>query len=374
MRRFGRMHPWMSALRYRLLDAALARGLPPDAVLRLGSYFGAYARERAESRGGAEAQAARLNAIVETKSTGPVAEVPEAANEQHYELPPEFLGLFLGPRRKYSGCLFGSEGTTIAEAEEAMLNLTCERAQIADGQRILELGCGWGSLTLWLAEEYPGAEIVAVSNANNQREYIQGQALERGFTNLTVITADMNDFEPDGTFDRVVSVEMFEHMRNWKELLRRVSTWLNEDGKAFIHVFSHRTLPYLFENTWAAERFFTGGVMPSHDLMLRFQDDMAVTRSWIVPGTHYARTLQEWLKSLDARQEEALAILRRNGRSKKEARALLGGWRLFLLSTGEIWGYKGGNRWLVSHFLLEPRKPTVLFTHPTQRLDRMFES
>jgi len=345
----------MSSLRYRLLDAALARGLLPDPVLRVGSVFGAYARERAESRGGAEAQEARLKAIVETKSTGPVAEVPEAANEQHYELPPEFLGLFLGPRRKYSGCLFELDSATLADAEEAMLALTCERAGIADGQRILELGCGWGSLTLWLAEKYPRAEIVAVSNANNQREYIQGVATERGFLNLTVITADMNDFEPEGTFDRVVSVEMFEHMRNWKELLRRISTWLNPDGQLFVHVFSHRTLPYLFENTWAAERFFTGGVMPSHDLLLRFQEDMRVIDSWIVPGTHYARTLQEWLKKLDARRDEALAILRHDGRSENEARALLGGWRLFLLSTDKIWGYRDGNRWLVSHYSLEPR-------------------
>ncbi len=324
-------------------------------MLRAGSVFGAYVRERAESRGGVGAQEARLRTIVETKSTGPVAEVPEAANEQHYELPPEFLGLFLGPRRKYSGCLFEREGTTLAEAEDAMLALTCKRAEIADEHRILELGCGWGSLTLWLAEHYPNAEIVAVSNANNQREFIEGQAAERGFQNLTVITPDMNDFEPEGEFDRVVSVEMFEHMRNWKELLGRISTWLAPEGKLFVHVFSHRTFPYLFEGTWAAERFFTGGVMPSHDLLPRFADDMAVTESWIVPGTHYARTLQEWLKKLDTRRDEALTILRRNGRSGNEAKALLGGWRLFLLSTDEIWGYRGGNRWLVSHYLLEPR-------------------
>ena len=329
----------MSALRYRMLDAALARGLLPDPVLRAGSVFGAWSREHAESRGGAEAQQARLNEIVERKATGPVAEVPEAANEQHYELPPEFLGLFLGPRRKYSGCLFESEATTLALAEEAMLELTCERAGIEDGQRILELGCGWGSLTLWLAEKYPNAEIVAVSNAHNQREFIQGVAAEKGFQNLNVITQDMNDFEPEGKFDRVVSVEMFEHMRNWKELLRRISTWLEPDGKLFVHVFSHRNLPYFFEDTWAAERFFTGGVMPSQDLMLNFQEDMAVQELWAVPGTHYARTLQEWLKRLDANRDEALAILRRDGRTQREAKASLGGWRLFLISTDKIWSY-----------------------------------
>ena len=345
----------MSALRYKLLDAALARGVIPDPVLRAGSRLGAWAREHAESRGGVEAQEERVARIVDRKSTGPVAEVPELANEQHYELPPEFLGLFLGPRRKYSGCLFPSSKTTLPEAEEAMLALTCERAEIADGQRILELGCGWGSLTLWLAEHYPSAEIVAVSNAHNQREYIEGRASALGLSNLRVITQDMNDFAPEGKFDRVVSVEMFEHMRNWKELLRRISTWLEPEGKLFLHVFSHRTLPYFFEGTWAAERFFTGGVMPSHDLLLRFQDDMLVRSSWAVPGTHYAKTLQAWLVALDERRDEALAVLRRDGRSEAQARALLGGWRLFLLSTDEIWGYRGGDRWLVSHYLLEPR-------------------
>jgi len=345
----------MTALRYRMLDATLARGLLPDPVLRAGSVFGAWSRERAESRGGAEVQKARLKEIVERKSTGPVAEVPEAANEQHYELPPEFLGLFLGPRRKYSGCLFETEATTLAMAEEAMLELTCKRAGIEDGQRILELGCGWGSLTLWLAEMYPNAEIVAVSNAHNQREFVQGVAVEKGFQNLNVITQDINDFEPEGKFDRVVSVEMFEHMRNWKELLRRISTWLEPDSKLFVHVFSHRNLPYLFEDTWAAERFFTGGVMPSQDLMLNFQEDMAMEELWAVPGTHYARTLQEWLKNLDARRDDALAILRRDGRSEREAKALLGSWRLFLLSTDQIWGYGGGTHWLVNHYVLKPR-------------------
>ena len=221
-----------------------------------------------------------------------------------------------------------------------MLELTCKRAGIEDGQRILELGCGWGSLTLWLAEMYPNAEIVAVSNAHNQREFIQGVATEKGFQNLNVITQDMNDFEPEGRFDRVVSVEMFEHMRNWKELLRRIATWLEPHGKLFVHVFSHRNLPYLFEDTWAAERFFTGGVMPSQDLMLNFQEDMAVKELWAVPGTHYARTLQEWLKRLDANRDEALAILGRDGRTERKAKASLGGWRLFLISTDKIWGYR----------------------------------
>lgn len=344
----------MSALRYRALDAALQHQVAPDPLLRAGSRWGAWARERKEARGGVEGQEARLKALLERMSSGPVAEVPEKANEQHYELPEAFFGLVLGPRRKYSGCLFEREDTTLAEAEEAMLALSCERAQVHDGMRILELGCGWGSLTLWLGEHYPDAAITAVSNSHGQRGYIESEAARRGITNLTVVTADVNDFEPDGTFDRVMSIEMFEHMRNWKELLRRVSTWLEPDGKCWIHVFSHRDLPYLFEGTWAAERFFTAGLMPSHDLPLHFQDDLVLADRWVVPGTHYARTLQEWLKRLDADAGRALALFS-EGRTPAEAKVLLGGWRLFLLSTDELWGYRGGDHWLVSHYLFERR-------------------
>ena len=338
-----------------MLDAALGRGLLPDPALRIGSRWGAAARERRESRGGVVAQEARLRALVERMSTGPIAEVPEKANEQHYELPPDFFGLILGPRRKYSGCLWEAGVESLAAAEEAMLAVSCARAGVADGQRILDLGCGWGSLSLWLAERYPGAEVVAVSNSHSQRSHIEGIAAARGFENLTVLTADVNEFDPEGKFDRVMSIEMFEHMRNWKELLRRVSRWLKPDGAAFVHVFSHRTLPYLFESTWAAERFFTAGLLPSHDLMLRFQDDLSVKERWVVPGTHYAKTLQAWLGRLDANREAALAVLRGSGRSERDAKRMLGAWRLFLLSTDEIWGYRGGQHWLVSHYLLRPR-------------------
>ena len=350
----------MTSFRYRLLDAALGRGLAPDPLLRAGSRWGAIARERRESRGGSAAQEERLRALLARMSCGPVAEVPEKANEQHYELPPEFLGLILGPRRKYSGCLWADGVGSLAAAEEAMLAVTCARAQVEDGQRILDLGCGWGSLSLWLAERYPNAEIVGVSNASKQREHIEAQAAAMGVTNLKIVTADVNGFEPPGSFDRVLSVEMFEHMRNWRELLRRVATWLRPDGKAFVHVFSHRSMPYLFESTWAAERFFTAGLMPSHDLILHFQDDLRVADRWVVPGTHYAKTLRAWLRNLDARRDEALAVLEADRRSPAEARRLLGAWRLFLLSTDQIWGFRGGNRWLVSQYLLEPRGGGVL--------------
>jgi cyclopropane-fatty-acyl-phospholipid synthase len=343
------------ALRYRLLDLALERQVLPDSLLRAGSRYGAWARERHESRGGVVAQEERLRALLRRMSSGPIAELPEKANEQHYELPPEFLGLILGPRHKYSSCLWEPRTETLAQAEEAMLKLSCERAQVRDGLRILDLGCGWGSLSLWLAEHYPSSRITGVSNSTRQRAWIESERDRRGLTNLEVITADGHDFAPSERFDRVMSVEMFEHMRNWHELLRRISTWLVEDGKAFVHVFSHRTLPYLFQSTWAAERFFTAGLMPSHDLLPRFQEHLVLADRWVESGSHYAKTLRAWLARLDAHSDEALELLIADGRSRREARTLLGCWRLFLLSTEEIWSYRGGDHWLVSHYLLEPR-------------------
>ena len=347
----------MSALRYRALDAALAAGLLPDAVLRAGSRWGVTARERRELAGGVQAQDERLAALLERMRTGPIAEVPHKANEQHYELPPRFFELILGPRRKYSGCLWSAEVRTLAQAEEAMLALTCARAEVQDGMRILDLGCGWGSLSLWLAEQYPHAEITGVSNSAPQREFIEARARERGLGNLTIVTADVNTFTPaSAPFDRVMSIEMFEHMRNWRELLARVASWLSPDGALFVHVFSHRQVPYLFEGTWAAERFFTAGLMPSHELIHHFDDDLVVEHRWAVPGTHYGRTLRAWLERLDAHREELLEVLAGIGLSPGEARARLGGWRLFLLSTEEIWNSHGGNAWMVSHYLLRPRE------------------
>jgi cyclopropane-fatty-acyl-phospholipid synthase len=245
-----------------------------------------------------------------------------------------------------------------------MLALTCARADLASGQDVLELGCGWGSLTLWMAEAYPTSRILAVSNSVPQRQFIMSQARERGLPNVDVVTRDMNVFTTDRRFDRVVSVEMFEHMRNWAGLLRRVAGWLEPGGRAFVHVFTHRHVAYRFDGTWAAARFFTGGVMASHDLLPRFQQDMVVSDRWAVDGTHYSRTLRAWLERLDAHAGEARALLG----GGREGRRRLAAWRLFLLSTEEIWGHRGGDEWLVSHYLLEPRggngtKPLVRSTY-----------
>jgi cyclopropane-fatty-acyl-phospholipid synthase len=356
----------MTTARYRLLDRALAHEMLPDPLLRVGSRYGARRREQRESRGGIAAQEQRLQGLLARMRTGPIAELPQKANEQHYELPAGFFELMLGPRRKYSCCLWEQGISTLAQAEEAMLALTCQRAQVSDGMRILDLGCGWGSLSLWLAEHYPSSHITAVSNSRGQRELIESERDRQGLENLEVITADVNDFQPRRRFDRVISIEMFEHTRNWRELLRRIAGWLRDDGRLFVHAFTHRTHAYLFEGTWAAERFFTAGLMPSHDLIAHFQEHMLLEHTWALPGTHYARTLDAWLSQLDQNRAQALALLSA-GRSRRQARTLLAGWRLFLISTRAMWQAHAGNHWLVSHYRLLPRggsgtNPDVLRT------------
>ncbi len=344
----------MTTRRYALLDRALGAGIVPDAALRAGSKFSAWSRERHESRGGVAGQEARLAQMVAHMSTGPIAEVPAKANEQHYELPADFMALFMGARRKYSCCYWPEGVETLEAAEEAMLELTCERAGIQDGMRVLDLGCGWGALSLYLAEHFD-VQVVGVSNSNRQREWIETARDSRGLRDkLTVITADVNEFEPEGAFDRVMSVEMFEHMRNWKELLRRISTWVKPDGKVFVHVFTHRTLAYRFDGTWAAERFFTAGTMPSHDLLMHFSDHLVVKQRWALNGSHYAKTLDAWLKRYDAHKEAAFAQLRAEN-SQRDAKRKFETWRVFFIATTETWKHKRGDQWMVSHYLLEAR-------------------
>jgi cyclopropane-fatty-acyl-phospholipid synthase len=342
----------MTSLRYALLDHALATGLVPDGVLRAGCRYATAARQRREECGGVEAQEKRLAALVARMSSGPIAEVPSKANEQHYDLPAEFFSLLLGPRRKYSCCWWPDGVADLAAAEEAMLDLTCRRAGVRDGMDVLDLGCGWGAMGIWLAERYD-VRVMGVSNSRRQCEWFQAERDRRGLIDrIEVVNADINNFDPGRTFDRVLSTGMFEHMRNWAALLACVAGWLKDDGKAFVHAFSHRRLAYRFEGTWAAERFFAAGTMPSHDLLLRFTDDLVVTQRWALGGTHYAKTIAVWQQRLDANADRALAILRAE-HSEREARRLLATWRLFLISTTEVWGWRAGQEWMVSHYLLE---------------------
>jgi cyclopropane-fatty-acyl-phospholipid synthase len=286
-------------------------------------------------------------AFVDGLRRAAIAEQVEKPNEQHYELPTEFFELVLGPRMKYSSCYWPEGVDTLAAAEEAMLDLTCRRAGMEDGMEILDLGCGWGSMTLWLAERYRSARVLAVSNSSVQREFIRGRAPN----GVEVVTADANVFDTERRFDRIVSVEMFEHMKNWESLLGRLASFLEPGGKIFIHVFSHREFAYPYDGTWMARHFFTAGLMPSHDLMLEFQRDVQLEERWLVDGSHYARTAEAWIENFDANAEEIFEIMARvYGRSK--ARLWRARWRIFFLACAELWGCRGGSEWGVSHYLL----------------------
>jgi cyclopropane-fatty-acyl-phospholipid synthase len=330
----------------------------PDAVLRLAIRRLLAQRLREERAGGAAAVDRRTDELVRRMRASPIALATADANAQHYEVPPRFFELVLGSRLKYSCCLYASPATTLDEAEEAMLALTAERAGLADGQDVLELGCGWGSLTLWMAERFPRSRITAVSNSRDQRGFIEARARQRGLSNVSVVTADMNAFDAAASFDRVVSIEMFEHMRNWPLLLSRVAGWMRPDARLFLHVFSHREVAYPFDvrdaSDWMAREFFTGGLMPSDGLLGRLQDGLAIEEHWQVDGTHYARTAEDWLARLDRRRGEALDVLAA-AYGLERARERFWAWRLFFLACAECWGYRGGREWIVSHYRL--RRP-----------------
>lgn len=286
----------------------------------------------------------------------PIATHTSDANAQHYEIPAKFFALCLGPQRKYSCCLYDNGTDSLAAAEERALAATAENAALSDGQRILELGCGWGSLSLWMARHYPAARITSVSNSHSQRAYILGRAQAEGLNNLDVITADMNDFLPEGPFDRVVSVEMFEHMSNWTPLLQRVRRTLSDDGRLFIHIFTHKTTPYRFhaddKDDWIAQHFFTGGIMPSHGLIHRFPSLFTVESEWRWSGVHYQKTAAHWLENYDGNANVALEVLR--GVYGADAALWHRRWRLFFLATMGLFGHDSGTEWGVSHYRLRP--------------------
>ena len=339
------------------------RGWLPDLALRAGIRQMVARRHRDMSAVDPAQQHCFKENFARDLARGPIAVQTDAANRQHYEVPAALYELCLGPRLKYSSCYYPEADTTLAEAEEAMLALTCERAGLVDGQEVLELGCGWGSLTLWMAEHYPNSAITAVSNSSSQRAFIEGRARERGFGNVRVITADINDFDPaagdaPALFDRIVSVEMFEHLRNWPLAFERVAGWLRPEGRAFLHVFCHREQPYLYEDRgdgdWMARHFFTGGMMPSDDLPRYIADHLEVEEHWQVDGTHYARTANHWLESLDRERGRLMPVLA-DTYGPAEARRWLHRWRLFFMGCAELFGYADGREWSVTHVRLRRR-------------------
>ena len=322
-------------------------GLTPDAIIRVGIRRLLATRIR-------EGYATDLEEFIRQLKESPLAVATDTANQQHYEVPAEFFEAVLGPRLKYSCCLLEDDDTSLAQAEEAMLRLTCARAEIEDGMRVLELGCGWGALTLWIAEHYPSCQITAVSNSNSQRRFIENRANRMGLSNVKVVTADMRDFSTKEGFDRIVSVEMFEHMRNYELLLERVANWMNPDGKAFVHIFCHRSTPYLFETdgakNWMGRHFFTGGMMPSEDLLEHFDNHLQIESQWRVSGIHYWKTCEEWLKNADRNRQQILARFERD-LSPLEAKLNLQRWRMFFMACAELFRYNSGYEWFVGHYL-----------------------
>ncbi len=332
-------------------------GVVPDLVVRAG--IRSLLRERLKECAGRDEESAWNQSLnfLSAMDQSPLALHTADANAQHYEVPAEFYDYCLGARKKYSSCYFPKGHETLDQAEEIMLSLTSERAGLKDGQDILELGCGWGSLSLWMAEKYPNAKITAVSNSRSQKTYIDGVAARKGFKNLTIVTCDMNDFSIDRQFDRVVSVEMFEHMRNWKLLFERISRWLKPDGRLFFHIFVHRFYTYPFEtageDNWMGRHFFTGGIMPAFDLPLRFQEHLKVESQWLVNGRHYGETAECWLRNLDASRAKALAVFKNNPSASGDSpEVMLNRWRIFFMACAELWNFREGREWCVGHYLL----------------------
>lgn len=340
-------------------NTLLEKDLVPDFLIRKGIRRNCERRLADEQINDLEEQHDKFMSFVEILKKKPIAEDTSAANEQHYEVPTRFFQFSLGKNLKYS-CGYWREGvTSLDQSEEDMLELTCQRAELADGQRILECGCGWGSLSLFMARKYPASQITGVSNSRTQKIFIDDEARKQGITNLTIITADMNEFRTEKMFDRIVSVEMFEHMRNYEGLMKKLSSFLADDGKMFIHIFTHKYLSYLYDvkddSDWMSRYFFSGGVMPSDHLLLYFADDFKIKKHWRINGTHYSRTSEAWLRNMDAHKEEIIPLFEQTY-GKEQAVKWWVYWRIFYMACAELWKFRKGTEWFVSHYLFEKRK------------------
>lgn len=336
----------------------LEQGLLPDPVIRWGIRRLLKDKLIQEQKHGIEfGYENKINFINQLKSS-PIALHTPKANEQHYEVPTEFFKLVLGRYMKYSSGYWVEGNRDFDRSQKDMLEITCERADIRDGHSVLELGCGWGSLSLYMAEKFPGARIMGVSNSRTQKEYIDSECKKRGIRNLEIITSDMNVFETARKFDRAVSVEMFEHMRNYQKLMAKVAGFLNPEGKLFVHIFTHKEFAYPYderdERDWIARYFFTGGIMPSDDLLLYFQDHFRIHHHWRVSGTHYQRTSEAWLANMDANKDKIIEIFKATYGTRDYVK-WWNYWRVFFMSCAELWGYQGGTQWMVSHYLFNKR-------------------
>lgn len=336
----------------------LEKDIIPDFLIRMGIRNLLKQRLTEENKGSQEAKQLHLNAYIEKLKASPIAINTSDANEQHYEVPTEFYKYVLGKRMKYSGGYWPSGADTLDASEEAMLKLSCERAQLKNGQSVLDLGCGWGSVSLYVAEKFPNCKITGVSNSKTQKEYIDSVAKEKGFKNLTIITQDMNDFQIKEKFDRIISVEMLEHMKNYQKLFEKLSGFLKPEGLFFIHIFTHKEFAYPFEvrdeTDWMAKYFFTGGMMPSHNLFLYFQDNLTIRNHWVVNGVHYGKTSEAWLENMDKNKTQILPILEK-AYGKENVTKWWSYWRIFFLSCAELFSYRNGEEWLVSHYLFQKK-------------------
>lgn len=339
----------------------LEKNLIPDFLIRIGIRQLLRQRLKDEDKGSPEFQKKHFLQLIEELKNSPIAIETGSANEQHYEVPTEFYQLCLGKHLKYSSCFYREGVTDLSVSEKDMLELTCERAEIKEGMDILELGCGWGSLSLFMAQKFPSSNITSVSNSRTQKVFIDNEAKKRGLMNLHIITADMNAFATDKQFDRVVSVEMFEHMRNYKELMHRISGWLKVEGKLFVHIFTHKEYAYKFEvkdeSDWMSKYFFTGGIMPSNDLLFCFDEHLIKDKFWTVNGIHYAKTSEAWLRNMDKNRIKVMSIFE-NTYGKANALKWFVYWRIFFMACAELWKFNKGNEWMVCHYLFN-KKPVL---------------
>ena len=342
----------------RMTEKLMENNLLPDPVIRFGIRGLLKEKLRAEKEKENQLGQNRIKHFVEDLKKSPIAVNTQDANEQHYEVPTEFFQLVMGQYMKYS-CGYWKDGNIdFDQSEKDMLELSIERADLKDGQDVLELGCGWGSLSLYMAAKFPQSRITGVSNSRTQKAHIDNEAKKRGITNLTIITKDMNEFAIDQKFDRVVSVEMFEHMRNYQKLLKKVSSCLKEGGKLFVHIFTHKDFAYLYETNdggfdWMARYFFSGGIMPSNDLLLHFDEDFSLAERWEVSGTHYQKTSEAWLSNMDQHKSQIMPILKSTYGDEYQKWWVY--WRVFFMACAELWGYENGNQWMVCHYLFEKK-------------------